>query len=82
VFTKGIEKTTNGDKLNPPLCNSLALLKLPRPHIIFAFTVTFTFTFALTLSNYLVDVRSMNYAGFIEWINPQHRRTVHTTAGV
>jgi len=29
-----LRKTTNGDKLNPPLCNSLALLKLPRPHVI------------------------------------------------
>ena len=30
------------------------------------------FRFIKILANYLEDVRSMNYASFIEWINPQH----------
>jgi ribosomal protein S18 acetylase RimI-like enzyme len=31
------------------------------------------FRFIKILPNYLEDVRSMNYASFIQWINPQHR---------
>lgn len=31
------------------------------------------FRFIKILANYLEDISSMNYASFIEWINPQHR---------
>jgi ribosomal protein S18 acetylase RimI-like enzyme len=31
------------------------------------------FRFIKILPNYLEDIRSMNYASFIEWINPQYR---------
>jgi ribosomal protein S18 acetylase RimI-like enzyme len=32
------------------------------------------FRFVKILPNYLDDVRSMNYASFIEWLNPRYQR--------
>jgi hypothetical protein len=31
------------------------------------------FRFIKVLNNYLYDKRSLNYASFIEWLNPHHR---------
>ena len=31
------------------------------------------FKFIKVLPNYLYDVRSLNYASFIEWLNPRYR---------
>ena len=31
------------------------------------------FRFIKILNNYLYDKRSLNYASFIEWLNPHHR---------
>jgi ribosomal protein S18 acetylase RimI-like enzyme len=38
------------------------------------------FKFIKILPNYLDDVRSVNYASFIEWLNPDHRKPVFNTA--
>jgi ribosomal protein S18 acetylase RimI-like enzyme len=40
------------------------------------------FKFIKILANYLDDVRSVNYASFIEWLNPEHRKPmIKTSAG-
>jgi hypothetical protein len=31
------------------------------------------FKFVKILPNYLEDIRSKNYASFIEWVDPEHR---------
>jgi hypothetical protein len=40
------------------------------------------FRFIKILPNYLDDMRSLNYASFIEWINPQHRRVVNSSTTI
>ena len=42
--------------------------ELKDPVLTFELNIGFRFTKILT--NYLDDVRSLNYAGFIEWLNP------------
>jgi GNAT superfamily N-acetyltransferase len=38
------------------------------------------FKFIKILANYLDDVRSVNYASFIEWLNPEHRKPMIKTS--
>jgi ribosomal protein S18 acetylase RimI-like enzyme len=40
------------------------------------------FRFIKIIPNYLDDVRSLNYASFIEWINPQHRKIVKSASTI
>lgn len=40
------------------------------------------FRFIRILPNYLDDVRSLNYASFIEWINPQHGRIINGVTSI
>ena len=37
---------------------------------VLTFELNIGFRFVKILTNYLDDVRSLNYAGFIEWLNP------------
>ena len=39
---------------------------------VFSFELDVGFSFIKILPNYLNDVRSLNYAGFIEWLNPKY----------
>ncbi len=39
---------------------------------VLSFEIANGFRFIKVLSNYLDDVRSLNYASFIEWLNPNH----------
>jgi ribosomal protein S18 acetylase RimI-like enzyme len=40
---------------------------------VFSFELDVGFSFIKILPNYLNDVRSLNYAGFIEWLNPKYK---------
>ncbi len=40
--------------------------------LVFSFELDVGFSFIKILPNYLNDVRSLNYAGFIEWLNPKY----------
>ena len=41
--------------------------------LVFTFELDVGFSFIKILPNYLNDVRSLNYAGFIEWLNPKYK---------
>lgn len=43
--------------------------------LVLSFDLINGFNFIKILSNYLDDARSLNYASFIEWINPHHRQS-------
>ncbi len=51
------EKVVNGELKDPVL----------------SFQLENGFKFIKVLSDYLYDKRSLNYASFIEWLNPQYR---------
>ena len=40
---------------------------------VLSFELDNEFKFIKILPNYLDDVRSLNYASFIEWVNPTHK---------
>jgi hypothetical protein len=42
---------------------------------VLSFELANGFRFIKILSNYLDDVRSLNYASFIEWLNPNYGHT-------
>jgi hypothetical protein len=41
--------------------------------LVLSFQLENGFKFIKVLSDYLYDKRSLNYASFIEWLNPQYR---------
>jgi ribosomal protein S18 acetylase RimI-like enzyme len=43
--------------------------------LVLSFDLINGFNFIKILSNYLEDARSLNYASFIEWINPHYRQS-------
>jgi ribosomal protein S18 acetylase RimI-like enzyme len=43
---------------------------------VFTFELDIGFRFIKILPNYLDDVRSLNYASFIEWLNPKYRQSL------
>ena len=44
---------------------------------VLSFELANGFRFLKILPNYLDDVRSLNYASFIEWLNPRHHHALH-----
>ncbi|MDN5868624.1 MAG: GNAT family N-acetyltransferase [Candidatus Nitrosocosmicus sp.] len=46
--------------------------------LVLSFDLINGFNFVKILSNYLEDARSLNYASFIEWINPHYRQNPQT----
>ncbi len=48
--------------------------------LVLSFDLINGFNFVKILSNYLEDDRSLNYASFIEWINPHYRQAQKTNS--
>jgi ribosomal protein S18 acetylase RimI-like enzyme len=46
--------------------------------LVLSFDLINGFNFVKILSNYLEDARSLNYASFIEWVNPHYRQSPQT----
>ena len=61
----------------PPQNTLTEVIKGEMHDPVLSFELDNGFRFIKILPNYLDDVRSLNYASFIEWINPQHGRIIN-----
>ena len=64
------------DRLSPLEYAHRVIRHLRNP--VLSFKLANGFRFIKILSNYLDDVRSNNYASFIEWLNPRYKRPSKT----
>ena len=58
-----------------PLDYALEVVDCKLHDLVLSFDLINGFKFIKILSNYLDDARSLNYASFIEWINPHHQQS-------
>jgi len=69
--------TEHADKMSPSeYADKVLKGELKDP--VLSFELDNGFKFIKILPNYLDDVRSVNYASFIEWLNPRYQRTTTT----
>ncbi|TVP41191.1 GNAT family N-acetyltransferase [Candidatus Nitrosocosmicus arcticus] len=63
------------EKLSP-LEYAIKVVECNVHDLVLSFDLINGFNFIKILSNYLDDARSLNYASFIEWINPHYRQSL------
>ena len=67
--------TEHADKMSPyEYVGKVMKGEIKNP--VFSFELDIGFRFVKILPNYLDDVRSLNYASFIEWLNPKYSQSL------
>jgi ribosomal protein S18 acetylase RimI-like enzyme len=67
--------TDHADRMSP-YEYAVKVMKGELKDLVLTFELGIGFRFVKILPNYLNDVRSMNYAGFIEWLNPGYYQSI------